>query len=186
MGISRGFSFEINEQDLRWNYESCWVLARFGHIADTIFERDLASVVGLEVSHVRRDEKRDFFAAFNIEPIVDITLVRGLAGDTSIVTYSLDRGFSEKTLSSISSAVGLVTTPVPSSFIQDMQNTLDIAETRTYEICRIFSSATGKKFEKVFGSLRYINFLLEYKKMPYSEARKEVLKAYGFNLPEQR
>ena len=130
----------------------------------------------IEFAPVRNEENRKFLAAFSFNPVIDITLAQYLR-ESSIVTYSLDKNGSKSFVEDIIKRSGFIPSEPDKDFIESIGREVSLVETTTYNLCTSISQLLSQDLDKVFGAVRYCNFLKQYRGLSEED---------GFRLAKDR
>lgn len=126
----------------------------------------------LEVAH-QYQQQRDFLAVFCTDPPLDITFDQYSRKRSSILGYALDKEMLCETMENMAQAT---------NFIPHFKQDHGIAQTWkeefkieqiTYNTCESIAAKTKCPLEKIFGIVRYSNFLHQYKNMRIDQAQKQ-------------
>jgi hypothetical protein len=178
MGIERSTDGKF----VIWRYDRLRVLGILG-----ILERQLDELEELfkdksqifEFAPVKKELGRDFLAAFYLDPPIDFTVVRNLSGESSIVTYSLDEDKSREIIDSFVERSGFIPRKPDPDFVETIETEFFYLERITYENCLGASVAENIDLERIFGAVRYANFLYSYRKIPFPDSRKKAHEKFG-------
>lgn len=136
----------------------------------------------IEIAPLQPQRGRDFLPIMEFETPLDITLDQYNPVENSIVIYGLNKPRILETMEEISSLGGFVPhNPQSHDVRQTWQKELEI-EKRTYEMCEQIASALHQPLEKVFGLVRYTNFLMQYLYMGGKDAQRLASKKFGISL----
>lgn len=142
-----------------------------------------AQYPNIEVSPIQFQSKRRFLALFGDNPTLDITLDQYNPIENSMVGYALNKRRLIGRMGWLSKLIG---------FVPHQKQDLTVAQTweREFEIERAgyasyekLSSLTKQPLEKVFGLVRYTNFLAQYIGKSEEESMKLASKKFNVSLP---
>ncbi|MFH1802055.1 MAG: hypothetical protein ABH864_01230 [archaeon] len=138
---------------------------------------------GFGVSQVVKQPERDFLAVFATEqPIVDFTVDLYGSGASAIVAWSLDVDrvvpLIERVVDSPSFSLDSVLDP---GFARTLQSEF-VMECAAYEMCEVASRQSGIGFDDLFATIRYGNFLYQYRGVPEEGALQLAGEKYGCSL----
>lgn len=177
---SMSFARTVNNNLVTWNYQDLYLHGMLGYL-----EMPLEAVRGkckdtmLEFAPVKHKPNRDFLAAFGYQPPIDFTIVRMHDGESSILTYSLNKYVTERVIAKFIQCSSFQPITPKSSFVNDIEMSAEIIERATYEVVKGLAEAARADFEKVFGMVRYANFLGSYCNVPYLESQRMAAKRFA-------
>lgn len=93
-----------------FEYERLYVIGALGRLEKLLGDiESLYSNESLEFAPVKQEANRDFLAAFNFRPVVDVTFVRCPSSESSIVSYSLSKNKSIELINDLIKKIGFAT-----------------------------------------------------------------------------
>ena len=176
---------ELQGELFAWEYARLAVLGTVG-----MLERSLQSIEELYADKtkkqqivfapVQRQLGRDFLAAFHFEPAIDVTIVRTPEREASVVTYSLDKEVSKKFLVDFVQRTGFVPyISLPRNFVEMTKSELILIEKSNYNMCTACAELLNVNDDKMFGAMRYANFLHMYNGVSFPESKRMAFRRFG-------
>ncbi len=176
--MQMGATVFVNNFYLIAKYDKLYIHALRG-ISNTPIKTISASFSdSFEFSPVIKDVGGDFLAAFQTEPLLEATIHRGYEGDTSIITYSFDKKYSESTIDGILNNSKIIPHMPEGDFIQRFCDTL-VYPVDSFNSCKNVSRSNGVSVEKIFGMYYYAYFLMNYVGLSESDSISIVRGKFG-------
>ncbi len=172
----------IKKDYFYFQYRNQYVRGVLGRLESPLEEiDDVCKTEQLEFAPVKVEAQRDFLAGFCFSPIIDITIDKCRNNEASIVAYSLDNDRSAKVIDYIIKKAGFEVQEPELEFMATVGHEFDI-EKHSYDLAEQISGYLNGELEKVWGAIRYINFLQLYRRCPQEESMQTAIKK--FELPE--
>ncbi|PIN89994.1 hypothetical protein COU57_04750 [Candidatus Pacearchaeota archaeon CG10_big_fil_rev_8_21_14_0_10_32_14] len=131
-----------------------------------------------EIAEVQNHEKRDFLATFFTDPVIDLTFDQSNKTDTGIIAYSLNKQTLSKIIDDIASSISFVPYENQPPY---WESGFEI-EKLTYGKSELISQVLHQPLEKIFGIIRYANFLSMYNGFPRERAQTLAFKKFDVGL----
>ena len=176
------FTRTMSNNLVTWNYEDLYLHGMLGYL-----EMPLEDVAGkckdtvLDFAPVKPETNRDFLAAFGYQPPIDFTLVRMHDGESSIVTYSLNKDATEHVIARFIQDTNFKPIAPTSSFVAEVGVIAEIVEIDTYSDMKKVTEIEKVDFEKLFGMVRYAHFLNAYCHISSPESQRRAAKRFGLD-----
>ena len=174
----------IEENIILWDYGKLSIMGVLGRFNSNRSLEDLTELgeMGFDVAPIKKETKRDVLAAIYFNPPIDFTIVKLLYKDfVSVVSFSLNKNENMEILKTFMEKARYISTEPYKEFIEEIEEGFG-AEIAAYHKCILISMKVKCDLERVFGAIRYCNFLHQYK--GYSGMESLTMAIEQYNLPE--
>lgn len=171
----------IDDKIVTWEYEQLCVVGTLGHIQTRL---EIPRVVYKErkvgFAPIKKEERRRFLAGFYTPIPTDITIVQLTTGtSSSIVLYSLRKPEAKELLQAIVQSTNFRCEEPSESFLQEIKRSIELIEIDAYKACKKLAERKDRDEEKVFGAIRFANFLNQYVGLEQGESIGKAAKKFG-------
>lgn len=175
----------LQEKTLSLNHERLTMMGTSGTIQRSLLGVDSKLEQGLKgfrVAPPQKQENRNFVDALGFVPPVDITLARYSGGRASIVGYSLDKSSLEIGMNKVAKIVGFRADSLPDPSLRSQMTSEFGYEIVGYQMVEQMAPHLRASLERVWGMVRYTNFLSQYLLMPEEEAIEKAKAKFGISF----
>ena len=164
---------------LEW--QDLYMAGVFGHIKKSLEAiRDSCINPTYEFIGISSQGLVEILAGMRYIPPVDITLIRGNSGDSSIVTISLEKEKAIQALEFMASSSDISLAKPPVGLIRNMDLEMEI-EKNNYARTERISGLVPTSQSKAWGLTRHAYMLMRYANVPENESIQIAAEKYGIS-----